>query len=267
MDEFFAAVEKLDNPALRGKPLLVGGDPKGRGVVATASYEARAFGCHSAMPTARALQLCPQAILLPPHFHRYEALSGQVFEIFRRFTPLVEGLSIDEAFLDVTDSQRLCGPGPLIAAEIKRLIRQETQLTASVGVAANKFLAKLASDLKKPDGLVVVPDDPQAIRALLDPLPVRKLWGVGPAAEKQLARLNVRTVGELRRCSFDLLRQHMGLLSAEHLSRLSRGEDDRPVEPGGQAKSIGQETTFPTDLADADGLRRVLLSQVEEVAG
>jgi len=264
MDEFFAAVEKLDHPELRGKPILVGGDPRGRGVVATASYEARAFGCHSAMPMAKAVRLCPHAVLVPPHFDRYSAVSEQVFEVFHRFTPLVEGLSIDEAFLDVTGCEGLFGPGPAIARQIKDQIRQDTGLTASVGVAPNKFLAKLASDLKKPDGLVVIQQEDA--QALLDPLPVRKIWGIGPAAEKALARINVQTIGQLRRAPRELLERAFGKDGAEHYLRLSQGLDDRPVETGGQAKSIGQETTFVHDVDDLEKLRTVLLGQVEEIA-
>lgn len=264
MDEFFAAVEKLDNPELRGKPILVGGDPRGRGVVATASYEARVFGCHSAMPMAKAVRLCPQAVIVTPHFDRYSHFSQQVFEVFHRFTPMVEGLSIDEAFLDVSGCEGLFGPGPAIARQIKDQIRQETGLTASVGVAPNKFLAKLASDLKKPDGLVVIEQD--GAQAILDPLPVRKIWGIGPAAEKLLARINVQTIGQLRRAPRELLERAFGKDGAEHYLRLSQGLDDRPVETGSQAKSIGQEETFAHDVDDLEKLRSVLLTQVEDIA-
>ena len=319
MDEFFAAVEKLDNPSLVGKPLLVGGDPRARGVVATASYEARVFGCHSAMAMAKAVRLCPHAIVIHPHFERYSALSKQVFEIFHQFTPLVEGLSIDEAFLDLSGTERLhgfdgtetrqgiadirlrnsdCGlriaakkdqpidlPTTLdgrqsefripnsempldwardVAFKIKSRIRAETGLTASVGVSFNKFLAKLASDLKKPDGLVVI--EPSQVRDTLDPLPVTKIWGVGPAAAAQLERLNIRTIGQLRRADAQLLRRTFGLEMAEHYLALAHGEDDRPVETDGQAKSVGQEETFAVDVDRLDPLRGVLLGQVQEVA-
>jgi len=263
MDEFFAAVEKLDRPQLRGKPLLVGGDPSARGVVSTASYEARRFGCHSAMPMAQAVRLCPQAVVLPVRMRRYAAVSGQVFALFDRFTPLVEPLSIDEAFLDVTGSQRLLGDAERIAREIRRTIREELHLTASVGVAPNKFLAKLASDLDKPDGLTVI--TPETIHATLDPLEVRKLWGVGPAAAERLAVLGVATIGDLRRLPSRLLRERLGD-GGDHLARLARGLDDRPVTPDGRAKSIGQEQTFATDVADLDQLRQILADQADHVA-
>ena len=263
MDEFFAAVEKLDRPQLRGKPLLVGGDPSARGVVSTASYEARRFGCHSAMPMAQAVRLCPQAVVLPVRMRRYAAVSGQVFALFDRFTPLVEPLSIDEAFLDVTGSQRLLGDAERIAREIRRTIREELHLTASVGVAPNKFLAKLASDLDKPDGLTVI--TPETIHATLDPLEVRKLWGVGPAAAERLAVLGVATIGDLRRLPSRLLRERLGD-AGDHLARLARGLDDRPVTPDGRAKSIGQEQTFATDVADLDQLRQILADQADHVA-
>jgi len=264
MDEFFAAVEKLDNPSLAGKCLLVGGDPAGRGVVSTASYEARVFGCRSAMPMATAMRLCPQAILVRPRHERYREVSDQVFEIIGRYSPLVEPLSIDEAFLDATGSERLLGTGERIARDLKAAIRREVGLTASVGVAPNKFLAKLASDLNKPDGLTVITD--ANVHDVLDGLPIRKLWGVGPAAEKQLERLGVRTLGQLRRASPTLLASSLGKAAAEHLQALAAGRDDRPVVPDHQAKSISQECTFAQDLADADALADVLLDQVEQVA-
>jgi DNA polymerase-4 len=294
MDEFFAAVEKLDDPSLVGKPLLVGGDPKARGVVATASYEARVFGCHSAMAMAKAVRLCPHAIVIHPHFERYSAASKRVFEIFRQFTPLVEGLSIDEAFMDVTGCERLhvqqgqharadlgMAPGSDIegchaqvragmswasevAAKIKTCIRAQTGLTASVGVSFNKFLAKLASDLKKPDGLVVI--GPSQVREILDPLPVTKIWGVGPAAAGQLERLNIRTIGQLARADRQLMGRTFGAEMADHYLALAHGQDDRPVETEGQAKSVGQEETFAVDIDRLDPLRGVLLGQVQEVA-
>lgn len=263
MDEFFAAVEKLDNPALVGKCVLVGGDPAGRGVVSTASYEARAFGCHSAMPMMTAVRLCPQAIVLPVRHKRYREVSEQVFEIFRRYTPLVEPLSIDEAFLDVTGSRRLMGDGEQIARGIKGAIRREVGLAASVGVAPNKFLAKLASDLEKPDGLTVIPKD--NVRQVLDPLAISKLWGVGPAGEKQLDRLNIHTFGQLRLASPTTLKAALGQNGLD-LQRLARGEDDRPVVPDHQARSISQECTFARDVDDYDQLGDVLVEQVSLVA-
>lgn len=288
MDEFFAAVEKLDNPDLRGKPLLIGGEAKARGVVATASYEARAYGCHSAMAMAKAVRLCPRAIVIHPRHERYEELSRQVFDILHQFTPLVEGLSIDEAFLDVTGTERLhkqIGTDPIcsglreeinrvrpyllgwardIGVRVKARIKEKTALTASVGVSFNKFLAKLASDLEKPDGLVVI--EPARVHDVLDPLPVTKIWGVGPAAAKQLEKLNIRTIGQLRRADPPLLARALGAAAAEHYLNLASGRDERPVETGGAAKSIGQEETFAVDIDRLDKLRAVLLGQVQQVA-
>jgi DNA polymerase-4 len=263
MDEFFAAVEKLDNPDLRGQPLLVGGDPSGRGVVSTASYEAREFGCHSAMPMAAAIRRCPNAVILPVRGDRYAEVSRQVFDIFDRFSPVVEPLSIDEAFLDVTGCERLHGPAEQIARRIQETIRDELGLSASIGVAPNKFLAKLASDLDKPAGLVVITEE--TVQEVLDPLPVTKLWGVGKRAAEELGRLNIQTIGQLRRAESDLLTRRFGQLG-EHLARLARGLDERPVTPDGEAKSIGTETTFAEDVGEREELRRVLLQQVEQVA-
>jgi DNA polymerase-4 len=263
MDAFFAAIEQLDRPELRGVPVLVGGDPKGRGVVSTASYEARPFGCHSAMPMARAVRLCPQAIVVRPRFERYAEVSRQVFEILEQFTPLVEPLSIDEAFLDVTGSTRLFGPAEQAARELKRRVAEKTQLTASVGVAPNKFLAKLASDLEKPDGLVVVPSD--QVQAFLDPLPIGRLWGVGKATLPRLEQLGVKTFADLHRFSEADLRDRFGE-AGEHFWRLVRGLDDRDVVPDREAKSISHEITFAVDVDDHEHLRAVLLDQTEHVA-
>jgi DNA polymerase-4 len=263
MDEFFAAVEKLDHPELRGKPLLIGGAAEARGVVATASYEARPFGCHSAMPMAQAMRLCPQAIIIHPRHGRYGEVSDEVFDILRSFTPLVEPLSMDEAFMDVTASRRLYGDGIEIARQIKQRIAGEVGLTASVGVAPNKFLAKVASDLRKPDGLVAI--DESNVHQTLDPLPVRKLWGVGPRTEEQFRRLGIRTVGQLRAAPPATLAMVFGEW-AEHYQDLANGRDERPVESESQAKSIGQEETFAHDVGDLDALRDVLLRQVEQVA-
>ena len=263
MDEFFAAVEKLDNPALRGKPLLVGGDPDARGVVSTASYEARQFGCHSAMPMARAIRLCPEAVVLPVRGGRYRQVSEEIFEIMGEFTPLIERLSIDEAFLDITGTERLLGPAPRVGADVKSRIKSRTGLTVSVGVAPNKFLAKLASDLEKPDGLTII--EPDRIHEVLDPLAIRKLWGVGPAAAKRFEKLNIRTVGQLRTASPKMIRTRLGPVG-EHLQRLAAGLDDRPVTPDSRAKSISQEQTFPVDIDDMVELTRVLLDQTQQVA-
>jgi DNA polymerase-4 len=269
MDEFFAAVEKLDDPSLRGRCILVGGDPDARGVVSTASYEARAFGCRSAMPMVTAVRLCPQAVVLPVRGRRYRQVSEQVFGILARFTPVIEPLSIDEAFLDFSGSARALAGGSAgaeaaerIGRSIRAAVREEVHLTASVGAAANMFLAKLASDLAKPDGLTVIA--PGRVHEVLDPLPVRKLWGVGPAAEERLGRRGIRTVGALRRQRVERLREWLGA-AGEHLHRLANGVDDRAVTPDSQAKSIGQEITFAEDVGELGALRGVLLEQVEQV--
>jgi len=263
MDAFYASVEQLDHPELRGKPVIVGGDPKSRGVVSAASYEVRPFGVHSAMPTAQALRLCPQAILVPGRMERYAEISQAIREIFESYTPLVEPLSLDEAFLDVTDSENLFGPAPAIGQAIKDRIRQQTHLTASVGVAPNKFLAKLASDLRKPDGFVVITEENR--QAMLDPLPVGKIWGGGKVTEKALRDRGIETIGQLRTRTVIQLREIVGN-AAEELRELAHGRDDRPVEPDRQCKSLSSEQTFAMDVADPDVLLGVLMEQVEEVA-
>lgn len=262
MDAFFASVEQLDNSELRGKPVLVGGTGP-RGVVAAASYEARKFGCHSAMPSAVARRLCPHAVFVKGHYDRYRELSDRVFAIFDDFTPLVQPLSIDEAFLDVSGSVRLLGPADSIAERIRARIGDEVGLTASVGVAPNKFLAKLASDMDKPDGLTII--TPDRVQEILDPLPVGQMWGIGPAAEKRLHRLGLRTFAQLREIDPAALRASLGSWG-ERASRLARGEDDRPVVPDGEAKSIGHETTFHANLTDAEQVRGVLLRLTEDTA-
>jgi len=261
MDAFFASIEQLDDPALRGRPVLVGYDGP-RGVVAAASYEARTFGCHSAQPMSIARRRCPQAAIVPVRFARYREISQRMFGIFDEFSPLVEPLSVDEAFLDLTGAEKLLGAGEIVAQNIKLRIRSELSLTASIGVAPNKFLAKLASDLRKPDGLVVV--QPQDVDALLIPLPVTKLWGVGPATAERLKRIGIEKVGDLRRRSAETLTQLLGN-DAEWFLRLAHGVDDRPVVSDREAKSIGQEQTFGVDVAVPDDVRRVLLEQVEHV--
>jgi DNA polymerase-4 len=261
MDAFFASVEQRDRPELRGRPVLVGGAGP-RGVVAAASYEARVFGCRSAQPMAVARRLCPGAIIVPPDGARYREASRRVFAILDRYTPLVEPLSVDEAFLDVSGSQRLHGPAPRIAASIKAAIRAEVSLTASIGVGPNKFLAKLASDLEKPDGLVVI--DPAWIEARLPHLEIGRMWGVGPATEARLARLGVHRFGDLAAAA-DRVRACFGA-DAQRLLRLARGEDDRPVEVEHAARSISHEHTFGVDEADPRAARDVLLGQVEAVA-
>ena len=261
MDAFFAAIEQRDRPELRGKPVLVGGTGR-RGVVSTASYEARPFGCRSAMPMAVARRLCPQAIVVAPDGRRYHAVSEQLFAILADVTPRVEPLSVDEAFLDMTGCERLWGSAVKVAHDLKARIRRELGLTASVGVAPNMFLAKLASDLEKPDGLTVITDD--TIDEILLPLPVERLWGVGPKTAERLHARGVRTIGELRAVSTAELERTLGS-SAEHLARLARGLDVRTVVPDSRAKSLSQEQTFGVDIEDAGHVRDVLRAQGEQV--
>ena len=263
MDAFYASVEQLDRPELKGKAVIVGGDPKSRGVVSAASYEARKFGVHSAMPMAQAVRLCPQGVVLPVRMDRYAEMSHVIQSIFEQYTPLVEPISLDEAFLDVTDSRNLFGPAEQIGRRIKDEIREQTQLTASVGVAPNKFLAKLASDLRKPDGFVVITE--QNKQEILDPLPVGKIWGVGKVTEAALHSYGIRTIAQLRASTCEGLGSIVGK-GAEALLRLARGEDDRPVEPDRERKSLSSEQTFATDIRDESILSSVLLEEVEEVA-
>ncbi|MFN0053757.1 MAG: DNA polymerase IV [Planctomycetales bacterium] len=263
MDAFYASVEERDRPELAGKPLIVAGSPRERGVVSAANYAVRHFGVRSAMPTATALRLCPQVTIVPPRHARYAEVSGQIRDILLRYTPLVEPLSLDEAFLDVSGSERLFGPAPAIGRTIQREIREALALTASVGVAPNKFLAKIASDLQKPNGFVVV--DPARIQEFLDPLPVGRLWGVGRVTEQTLQSLGVRTIADVRALAEDDLRQRFGEWGG-HLWRLSRGIDDRTVIPDRESKSISHETTFATDLEDHAALRGWLRELTEQVA-
>lgn len=262
MDAFFASVEQRDHPDLRGRPVLVGGTGP-RGVVAAASYEARVFGCRSAMPSAVAKRLCPHAVFVKGSYEQYKEDSRRVMEILGSFSPLVQPVSIDEAFVDVSGSLGLFGSGTAIAQEIRRRVRTELLLTCSVGVAPNKFLAKLASDLNKPDGLAVITMD--TVRSTLDPLPVSRLWGVGPAAEKSLHRLGVRTIRDLHALPKEVLRGRFDDFG-EHLWNQARGLDDRPVHTDREAKSISHEHTFAQDLADADAVRAVLADEGEQVA-
>jgi DNA polymerase IV len=264
MDAFYASIEQRDRPELRGLPVVVGGDPRGRGVVAAASYEARRHGVRSAMPCAQAHRLCPRAVFLRPRIADYSAVGEQAREIMQRFTPLVEPLSLDEAFLDVTGSRALFGSGETIGRKIKSLIREELDLVASVGVAENKFLAKIASDLDKPDGFTVVP--PDGGEAFLAPLPVRRLWGIGRKAEAALSRLGISTIGELRGVELSQLRDLFGEQGGRHLHQLARGQDDREVIPDHQAISISHETTFPADINDPVTLLAVLRDLTEQVA-
>jgi len=267
MDAFFAAVEQRDRPELRGRPVIVGADPRGgrgRGVVSTASYEARRFGVGSAMPISEAFRRCPQGVYLQPDITRYVAASGEVMEILRGVTDEVEPVSIDEAFLDVTRSARAFGTGETIARRIKDRIREQVRLTASVGVATSKLVAKIASDLQKPDGLVVVPPGDEA-RALA-PLPIRRLWGVGPRTEEELARLGVVTIGDLAALDPERLDRRLGT-HGHDIQRLARGEDDRPVlGVPGDARSIGHEHTYDRDTRDPERLRATLLQLADAVA-
>jgi len=262
MDAFYPAVEVLDNPELKGKPVIVGGS-RNRGVVSSASYEARKFGVHSAQPTATAMRLCPHGICLPVRMSRYREVSDQIFGIFRRFTPLVEGLSIDEAFLDVTGSVRLFGLPEDIARKIKEAVFRETGLTVSAGVAPSKFVAKIASDMQKPDGLTVV--QPDRVREFLDPLPIRKMWGVGKVTQEALERLGIHTFKDLRQMPFEVLEKQFSKHGIK-MQLLATGIDDRGVVPEHDAKSIGHEDTFEKDIMDLGPARKELLSQAHRVA-
>jgi len=262
MDAFYAAVEERERPELRGRPVIVAGSPEGRGVVSAANYVVRRFGVHSAMPTSTALKLCPQAVVIPPRHSFYSQVSGQIREIFNRYTPLVEPLSLDEAFLDVTGSEMLFGPSVEIGRKIKLQIRDELNLVASVGVAPNKFIAKIASDVGKPDGFVVVL--PAEVQAFLDPLPVGRLWGVGKVTGQMFERLNIRTIADVRGISETELRHLLGEWGA-HLHQLARGLDERAVVPDREAKSISHETTFAADLGDPEILRAWLRELTEHV--
>lgn len=262
MDAFYASVEQRDRPELRGQPVIVGGSAESRGVVCAASYEARKFGVHSAMPSVTARRLCPQGIFLPVRMSYYAEISRQLRQILLSFTPLVEPVSLDEAYLDVHGSEGLFGAAPEIARQIKTRIRGETELTASVGVATNKFLAKLASDLRKPDGLVVI--EPGQVHEILSPLPVGRLWGVGKKGEKRLHALGLRTIGQLAAYPEQVLIDQFGE-GGRWLARLARGEDDRAVVADGDAKSISTETTFARDIGDREALRSCLLQLVEHL--
>jgi DNA polymerase-4 len=263
MDAFFPAVEVLDDPSLRGKAVIVGGTSN-RGVVSSASYEARKFGIHSSMPIVEARRRCPDGIFLPVRMGRYKEISQAVFAIFRRYTPLIEPLSIDEAFLDVTGSVRLFGTPPEIAAAIKRDVRQGLGLTVSAGVATNKSIAKIASDFQKPDGLTVV--EPGSEQSFLNPLPVERLWGAGPTTCKNLRLLGVQTIGDLASLSPDLLSAKFGK-QGEAMHRLSRGIDERDVETSQPLKSIGNEETFDQDIVDTETARQELLALATKVGG
>ena len=265
MDAFFASIEQRERPELKGKPVVVGAPPDRRGVVSAASYEARKFGIHSAMPSREAGRRCPDAVFLPVNGKLYSEVSHQVRNIFYRFTPLVEPLSVDEAFLDVTGSIRLFGAGPEIARRVKSAILEETRLTASIGVAPNKFLAKLASDLEKPDGLTIVPVTRNGILAFLAPLPVSRIWGVGKVTGDQLAKAGIRTIGQLQKASEPGLSALIGPHAARHLLRLATGEDEREIETEHEEKSISKEHTFDRDCTSPAELKRVLAALADDV--
>jgi DNA polymerase IV len=263
LDAFYASVEQLDDPALRGRPVIVGG-LGGRGVVAAASYEARRFGVHSAMPMNRARNACPTGVFLSPRFERYAMKSREVMGILESVTPLVEQLSIDEAFLDVSGARRLLGTGTEIAAFVRGRVRGEAGLIASVGVATTKFLAKLASDLAKPNGLLAVA--PGTEREFLAPLPVARLWGVGPATLRRLDRMAVHTIGELAALPESSLTASLGTALGSRLHALARNEDPRTVVPEREAKSIGAEETFAVDLRTRPACDRELVRIVDRVS-
>lgn len=265
MDAFYAAIEQRDRPELRGRPVIVGAAPDKRGVVAAASYEARRFGVHSAMPSREAGRLCPQGVFLPPDMAHYEEVSRGIMAILERFTPLIEPMSLDEAFLDVSGAQRLFGSGPEIGRRIKEAILAETGLTASVGVASNKFLAKLASDLEKPDGLTVAPRGVKAVMAFLAPMPVGRIWGVGAVMRGALEHAGFRTIGDLQSASLEKLSALLGGRAARDLFDLARGEDARELELDTLAKSISREYTFGSDCSDRRRVEAVLMELLDDV--
>ena len=262
MDAFYAAIEQRDDPALRGKPVVVGGS-SARGVVAAASYEARAFGIHSAMPSMQARKLCPDAIFVRGRMSVYTRESRRIFELFRRFTPAVEGISLDEAFLDLTGTERLFGPPERTGQKLRELVRAETGLAVSVGMAPVKLVAKIASDLAKPDGMLVVP--PGQVAEFLAPLPVGRIWGVGPVTRARLERAGIATIGALARRPDTELRLLLGSFGPS-AARLARGEDEREVEPYREAKSYSEENTFERDLRDPHELERAIRAHAEAVA-
>ncbi|HSU41457.1 MAG TPA: DNA polymerase IV [Polyangiaceae bacterium] len=262
MDAFYASIEQRDHPELRGKPVIVGASSK-RGVVAAASYEARVFGVRSAMPGFRARELCPDGVFLPSNMAHYVAVSAEVHAVFERFTPEIEPIALDEAFLDITGSLALFGAPQKLAAELKRAVREATALNVSVGLAPNKLVAKLACTLGKPDGLKVI--EPHEVRAFVDPLPIRRLWGVGPVLGAKLASLGVETFSDLSSYHPNELANALGERGAE-LQRLARGEDDRPVLAYREPKSYGEESTFESDVSDRTRVTAALTEHAETVA-
>jgi DNA polymerase-4 len=266
MDAFFAAIEQLDHPEYLGKPVIVGADPKGgtgRGVVSTCSYEARRFGIHSAMPISRAYRLCPQGIYVSVRGKRYSEMSRRIMKLLEEFSPDIEPISIDEAFLDITSTVNIFGPPPVLGKVIKERIYSQTGLTASVGIAPNKFLAKIASDLEKPDGLVIVSED--RIQEFLNPLPISKLWGVGEKTRPHLERMGVRTIGDLAAIPQKKLIERFGKTGL-HFWRLAHGLDQRSVEDRIQAKSVSEERTFEKDIDNEAEMRNVIYRLCDDVA-
>lgn len=263
MDAFYASVEIRDNPSLAGKPVVVGGSAQGRGVIAAASYEARKFGVHSAMSSKVALRKCPHLVFVKGRMEHYASISRQIRAIFFNYTSLVEPLSLDEAFLDVSGCEGLFGDALTIATAIKKEILDETSLIASAGVAPNKYLAKIASDCDKPNGLTFV--DPANVQGFLDPLPIKRVWGIGPVTEKKFTRLGVSNVAQLRSLSLKLLQSELGV-NGDHFYKLARGIDTRPVVPDRVAKSVSHEKTFPSDIFDSEVLMAWLLELTDQVA-
>ncbi|MBR5319019.1 MAG: DNA polymerase IV [Peptococcaceae bacterium] len=262
MDAFYAAIEQRDNPELKGKPVIVGGTIESRGVVSTASYEARKYGVHSAMAMTEAHRRCPDGVYLPVDMQKYRRVSRQLMEIFHRFTPDVEAISLDEAFLDLTGSQKLFGPAEEIGMEIKRLIREELQLTASVGLSYNKFLAKLASDMDKPDGFYRIL--PEELEEKVWPLPIRRMMGVGGKTSQMLEQMGVTTIGQLAKVNTGLLEHLLGKQGVV-MHQVANGIDDRRVEPVRESKSVGRETTFPQDICEQYLLETILFTLADDV--
>jgi DNA polymerase-4 len=263
MDAFYAAVEQRDHAHLRGKPVIIGGDPHSRGVVSTCSYEARRYGVHSAMSLARAYQLCPEGIFIPVDMPHYIEVSQQIMTIFYTYTPAVEILSIDEAFLDVAGCERIFGPATEIGINLKTRIKKELGLTASVGVSYNKFLAKLGSDLNKPDGYTVIP--PENTQEILAPLPIRSIWGMGPKTSQQFERLGIRTIGDLQNTPEDVLIKHFKD-AGKHFYLLAHGIDERPLETDRHRKSLGREYTFASDVDQQEVLEQLLYAFTDELS-
>lgn len=262
MDAFYASVEQRDNPDLMGKPVIIGADPRGRGVVSTCSYEARKYGVHSAMPIGTAYKLCPKGVYLPVNMRKYEEVSSELHEIFQRYTPLVEPISLDEAFLDVTHSRTLLGTGEEIALKLQKEVKEITHLTASVGLSYNKFLAKLASDLRKPMGFVHIHKD--NFKLIVWPLSVSKIWGVGPKTRSYLEQLNIKTIGDIARLPDSVFEGWLGK-AGKQIYLLSQGIDNRKVEPAHRQKSIGKEITFSQDITNFNHIKNYLAQMSEQI--